>query len=490
MSEPLVYKPSGFQRHLWKYHKMVDQAAEQSDRVGRDRYEAFSDFSSEVFHRLYAEQPDKLEEPATGADVFVKLHERIDELPEVEDFRQRSKGNERWAGIGTAAVIDTLLDSVPAPEEPVEDLRGDEDVIEYLERLRDKAETDEEREALQETIDEQLDPSNPNGLPARKQRNEQAASMLDDTDVRNAIREAMKKANEQVDAEERLVDAFSFGMEPHSGRKARMAVHKKLASVVNQNSRLKRIAELAGRMRRIAMEQQRQKPQKGTDEVTGVECGDELRKMVPAEALYTDDDIDLVFASKLHERSLLQFEMSKTPKKEQGPIVMVVDSSGSMSAGDADVWAAAVSLAFLEIAYKQKRAFAIVHFGRNVLRVDTFTKWADIDREEVLAAVSFFAADGGTNFMEPLSEAVKKIRDTGAFSEADIVMVTDGNASVDDSWLAQFKAAQRELSFSVYSILVGSYTDADTNKLFSDETVHLDEVLRNDEAMHKFFQRV
>jgi uncharacterized protein with von Willebrand factor type A (vWA) domain len=490
MGKPLVYKPTEYQRHLWKYHKLTDAAAEAAESEGRKRYEAFGDFSDEIFHRMYAEKPEMLEEPAPGSDVFVKMHQLMGDIPELEDLRTRCIGNERWAGIGSSAVIDTLLTDVQAPEEKVDDLRGDDGVKEYLERLLAETEDEGKREELQKTLDEQMDPDNPDGFPARGERAQNAANMTDETEVRNAIRKAVKKASEQIDAEETLVDAFSFGMERHSGRKARMSAHKELAKIVGRSNRLKEIAKLAGRLRRIAMEQQRQKPRKGTDEVTGIELGKDIGKMIPAEALWSDDEVDAVFALKLHENGLAQFELSKTPKKEQGPIILLKDSSASMKSGDADVWAAAVSLAFLEIAYEQKRAFAVVHFGSSTLRQDTFTSWVNIDRERLLEAISFFAADGGTNFMGPLADGVKIIRDTGSFHEADIVMITDGVSAVTDEFMQVWNKSRAELGFSCYSILVGSYTNAETNERFSDEVVHLAQVLRDDTEMHKFFKAV
>lgn len=490
MSEKnLVYKPTSFQKHLWKYHKMTDGDATEAEREGETRYEAFNNFSEEIYHRMFAETPEKLEEPAAGSEVFQKLHGKIDEIPEMENLRERCRGNERWAGIGTTAIIDTLLDSVPKPDQQIEDLRGDEDVEEILRAALESAEDDEQREYLEEMIEEQLDANNPSSIAARAQRNKEAAEGMDSTGIRNALRQAAKQANEQISDEETLMDSLSFGMDPHCGRKARMAVHKKLSKVVGCSQRIKEIAKLAGRMRRIAVEQQRQKPQKGTDEVTGIELGNNIQKMIPSEALFMDDEVEMVFASKVHERSLAQFELAKNPKKEQGPIVMLVDSSGSMGGGP-DIWAAAVSLAFLEIAFKQKRAFSILFFGGDVLKTEVFDDWSKIDHEKILDTVSFFAASGGTNFERPMADAINIIDNTGSFENADIVMITDGYASVSDKFLRNWNTKKTELGFNCYSILVGDCTDTTTNEKFSDEVVKLNQSLKDDTEMHKFFKRV
>jgi uncharacterized protein with von Willebrand factor type A (vWA) domain len=486
-SRNLCYDVSPYQRHLWRYRKMVDANAEASEREGRKQYEAFPDFTGEVFHRLYSDKEQPLEVPAPGSELFQKMHDEMQKIPELQDLRDRCRGDEEYSGIGTSAIVDTLLRSVDGPEEQMQDLRDDAEEMEYLQRLLQKTDDPEQQEAIRESMQEVQD-----GIDQKQTQANQTAAMCDESQVRRAVRTACQQANEEIDEVEKMVDSFSAGQGQHSGRKARKQISQKLAPVIKNNDRMKRIIELAGRLRRIAIQQQSAKPRKGTDEVTGIEMGDNLAKLVPVEALYTDDEVEMVFAAKLAERSLLQFELNKTPPKQQGPIVVLLDSSGSMRANDADAWAAAVSLAFLEIARraKPKRAFAIVHFGYDVLRIDEWTSTEEVSLESLIEAVSFFAADAGTNFMAPIDAGIARIRKHGEFKEADLIMVTDGCANVSDDWLRKFGYAKEDLDFNLYSILVGNQTRKDTNELFSDDVVLLNEVLRDDSAMHKFFKEV
>jgi len=481
----LCYDVSPYQRHLWRYHKLVEPSAREAERSGEERYEAFPDFAGEVFHRLYADEAKPLDPPVDGSDVFSVLHEQIGKIPEFDDLVKRCQGDERWAGIGTSAMLDTLLTSVDHPDNPVEDIRGDANAMAYLEALRDRTKEPERQEAIDESL-EQLRAEH----QQRQQAAQQAAQQMDVSQVRNAVRQAAAAANDAIDEEERMVDSFCGGTAEHGGRQARQQASKQLASMVKDNERLQQIAELAGRLRRIAIQQQQDKPRRGTDEVTGIELGAEFGRLLPSEMLWADEPVEMVFAGKLYERALLQTELHKVPPKQQGPIVVVLDSSGSMQYNHADTWAAAVTLAFLEIARRQNRPFAIVHFGYSVLRVDRMPRPKQAPLQQVLDAVGFFAGDGGTNFMDSLDEAVSIIEKEGDYKEADIVMITDGCASVSDSWLAAFQRKQEQLEFSTYSILVGGSTRADTNERFSDDVVHLDSVLRDDEAMHRFFGKV
>ncbi len=485
----LIYDASEFERHLWADHTIADQSAAQAESSGAKRYEAFPSFAAEMFHYFHADEPRRVEEPGPGAEIFEKLDRAMREVPEVSDLRAQTVGNDTWSGVVTTSMIDELLHKIPAPaNEPVADLREDEEAIEYLERLLAQAEEagdTEQAEAAEETLNEMLD-----GLDAKRDAASQAAEELDMTDVRQAMRKAAKKAEKAIGEAQAMIEAYGVGLDEHSGRKAQMSVGAKLAKIVGGNERLKKIAEMAGRLRRIATEQQRRKPRFGAGERVGRRFSNDLGKLCFRELVNGAPGLRHVFAAKYAERSLACVEKADRPKENKGPIVMVLDSSGSMSAGDADAWAAAVCLAFMDVAKQQRRAFAVVHFGYSVLRVDVFENREAMTPEAITSAVSFFAADGGTNFEDSLDRAVQIIREQGAFKKADIVMVTDGQAPISDAWKARWNAAKQELEFSCYSILVGTYCDKRTNELFSDDTVALADALRDEKAMHAFFGKV
>jgi len=487
-TQNLIYRPSEFQRHLWNDHTLADENAARAEADGRDRYEAFPDWAAEMFHFFHADTPERLEEPAAGSEVFQRLDAAMRDVPQVTDLRAQTVGNDTWAGMVTSSMIDDLLRKVPAPSTPVEDVRSDADVVEYLERLLADAEDrgdDEECEAIEETLDEILD-----GMGEKRDAAEGAAEELDMTQVRQALRDAAANANGQIAAMQAMIDAYGIGLDVHSGRKAQMAVGNQLAKVVNDNARLRKIAELAGRLRRIASDQQRRKPRKGAGERVGRRFSNDLGNLCFRELVYGTPGMRHVFAAKYAERSLACTEKADKQKDHKGPIVMCLDSSGSMGAGDADVWAAAVCLAFMQVAKEQNRGFAIVHFGHGVLRVDQFPGKDAMTPEAITDAVSFFAADGGTNFMDSLDRCVEVIREQGEFKQADIVMVTDGRARVTDEWLAKWNRDRDELDFACNSILVGSATRTEINEQFSDETVVLRDAMADERDMHHLFGKV
>jgi len=114
----------------------------------------------------------------------------------------------------------------------------------------------------------------------------------------------------------------------------------------------------------------------------------------------------LDFGRKYLERGLLQYELRPRPKNAKGPIICLIDASGSMG-GDRIEWAAAVGLALLDIARSQKRDFAGAYFQGPGSQLQTFRflHKEPYDPREILRFATV-GAGGGTDFEQPLGWAL------------------------------------------------------------------------------------
>lgn len=483
-----LYDVSDYEKNQWRYQRRTNDAHAHVVNAGERRYKGFERFSEEVFHKFITPTPRPVEHPDPGQEIFQRLHSAMDAVPEVQDLRERCLHDEDTSAQATNAIIQELLSKTDALSEQVP---SSEDDLEALRAMESFLKRREEANAPQETIDKIREEIERLSMQAAEHahRAKQIAEDMDDTNIRAAIRAGAKAANEAIDAEATAFDAFPGDLS-HSGKRARRTASASISGVLKNNARLAEIIKLAGRLRRIALDEQRSKPRRGVDEYCGIERGADLERLVPSEWATADDpDLDVLFYRAINERSLAQFEITARQKEQQGPIVFLLDSSGSMRYNQADAWAAAVCIAFMQVAILQKRSFAIVHFGSGVLRTDVFPKGEAVDHAKIADAVSFFASDGGTNFMDTIDEASKIIEQEG-FKKADIVMCTDGQAYVSDEWLGRFMEQKKERDFSLYSILVGPEASSSVNERFSDETVHLRDMLDGDDAMHSFFRKV
>jgi uncharacterized protein with von Willebrand factor type A (vWA) domain len=185
----------------------------------------------------------------------------------------------------------------------------------------------------------------------------------------------------------------------------------------------------------------------------------------------------------LLEKKTLMYEIQGKQKKGKGPVIICIDSSGSMD-GLPEVWAKAVALVLLEIAREQKRDFFCIHFSsgyhKQNLHTNEFLKADPFDGEELLDLAEYFEA-GGTEFEPPLDLAREKIGNERIYEKADIIFVTDGESVVREDWLKKYKQWKSENKVNIYTVLIDSYDNSvATVKKFSDRVDKLSNLRDSD----------
>lgn len=105
---------------------------------------------------------------------------------------------------------------------------------------------------------------------------------------------------------------------------------RSLAARLRSNARLRRIALLAGRFKRIAATKRRQRVRHGADEIVDVERGGELSRLLPSElAKLTRSRLRLLALRDLLERQAMSYRLEGTETLGKGPFVVAIDKSAS-----------------------------------------------------------------------------------------------------------------------------------------------------------------
>jgi len=197
-----------------------------------------------------------------------------------------------------------------------------------------------------------------------------------------------------------------------------------LAGRLTADHRLKQIAMLAGRFKRIAASKRRQKVRHSADEVTDIEMGADLGRLLPSELVkLTHRTHRLVLLKNLLERQAMQYALIGKEPLGKGPLVVLLDKSGSMD-GPRDIWATALSLALLDQAHRERRTFALLAFDYRV-KFEAVVKPGEALPEEAL----FTSCAGGTEISTAIARGLELIAtNPGALRKADIVLVTDGGS--------------------------------------------------------------
>jgi uncharacterized protein with von Willebrand factor type A (vWA) domain len=188
--------------------------------------------------------------------------------------------------------------------------------------------------------------------------------------------------------------------------------------------KIRRIAELAGRMFALLKGQKAKRAPRVPEEVTGVELGGEFGSLLPHEyARLGHEATKRELMARVARRQAQQLRREGKEKKGRGPLVLALDESGSMEGGDREIWAKAVATALTRIAWEDKRPVRIVHFS-------TATKVHKLDPGDhagLLKAQNLFL-DGGTDIGVALDVAADEVDDMAkaGVPGADVVLISDG----------------------------------------------------------------
>lgn len=310
--------------------------------------------------------------------------------------------------------------------------------------------------------------------------------------IRQAARQGLSQAEQEIDSTNEAIKAYSGGYDQggfglakngHSTREKLNLAHK-----VRASDKLKQIAELCGRLTRIALAVQKAKVKHPPDEIASIEVGDNVARMLPSElCLLADPELEDLFVLKFIEKRLAQYELIHHEPQGRGPIILAIDESGSMDEPAVpnesitkEVWSKGIALALMAIARLQKRDIAIIHFAsRNQIKTQFFIK-GQASPEEALQIAEFFY-DGGTAF-EPWMEKTLELIDQSTFDKADVICVTDGLASISPAVKANWLQTKAARGMRAFGILIGTDEGASVLASITDAMLPLD-MLKNDDPI-------
>jgi uncharacterized protein with von Willebrand factor type A (vWA) domain len=449
MQEPLVYV-------IPKWTELcINDFKEKSSRLsevieeGESKVYNFETFVSETYHRLYDRQPNRLEDSAIKPEnkIWIAIHQQMSELEVFQQFSNRLNGDEFLSGIGTTALCIAIVEMLPEPAEPLEDpevirkqLRG---IFEALQGQTPNAGLMLKIQQLKQQ-----------GLEVRLAC-EAYADSISNAEIETALITGIRKAEAEMQSIAESLEAFSGGINYSHETQLKIADKIQLAQRIQASPKLQVIAELAGKKIAIAAKMQRSKVKEGRTEIIGVTTGNDLTRLLPCELVkLTQPALFPIFAQGYIERSLLQRELISREPLARGPIIICLDSSGSMQ-GQAEIWSKAIALALLSIAVSQKRHCRILHFTDVVERIDDFAGEIP-DTNRVIDCIEKFYNGGSTSFTSALTGALASIQQHEQTKKADVVLITDGLDNPSSRFMEQWQIDRKKYEFSCYGILITS----------------------------------
>lgn len=290
---------------------------------------------------------------------------------------------------------------------------------------------------------------------------------------------------------------------------------KRWAKYLAEDSGVRSLCDLLGKMRQIELSEKIERIQmthtlatpkpdiNSREEIIGIRLGKEIEYALPSElALLSDPETSLLFDLKYFESRLMCFEMQGNrselehheyeedvqtqEKAKQGPMILCVDTSGSMS-GMPEVIAKAVVLYMASKAQKDKRPCYLINFSTGIHILDVGESLGMTSLIQFLQ-MSFH---GGTDASPALRHALGMMQ-KDAYQKADLLMISDfimGNLPTD---LLKQIEIQRENGNQFYSLVVGSWfmsnrlrTFFDQEWVFDPATSHIQEVVHFQQNIYR-----
>lgn len=412
------------------------------------------ELACDIFYSLYKYAPRLVDFNQMSSD-FLLNHSAVKTLIESTKYKEVRAITERdrlTSTVGTEVLLPVAVEAITELKEKAEAL---------------KEQLDEAREALEGSESEDAE----DGLSGSSQRltfeeaqeylekvRDEYEKLFDNTQKRK-LEKGLSLLEEDLAGIQDSITQWGLG---HDGTYQKMSYEEKVKLIedLKHNEKLQKIALLAGKLKDLAFKGKEVKSKKARSSIDGVEQGNALNRTLQPELTGLGiKETRPLFFKKYKDRKLLQHNYSGRKKLGLGPVVALIDSSGSMN-GHSEIYAKAVCLTLLEIAKKQKRSFLVAHFdsgeSAEKLKTHRFIKDKPYSINDIIDLAEYFAG-GGTDFEPPLKRAQIEIDQQPQFSKADIVMITDGNAPIGEEFLKDFNSWRKKRKVSLFSILIDGW---------------------------------
>jgi uncharacterized protein with von Willebrand factor type A (vWA) domain len=268
---------------------------------------------------------------------------------------------------------------------------------------------------------------------------------------------------------------------------------EQFAKLLEQDQSLQELAEILGKQNRaqsIFEKELREKVVKKTEwhpqnayrgEIKGIYFSNDISSVLPSElALMKNPATKKLFQLRFAQKQLLSFEYQRNvartreestqeevsieKKEPKGPIIICVDTSGSMQ-GTPENIAKTVTFALSKIALEEERKCYLISFstGIETLDMSDFKKGDSLQKLVRFLQMSF---NGGTDARPALQHALQMLQ-SNDYKTADVLMISDFVMANLPSNLINAIEVEKEKNTDFYSLVIGTSGNQGTIDCFN-----------------------
>jgi len=277
--------------------------------------------------------------------------------------------------------------------------------------------------------------------------------------IASACERAITRVAEMMETVEQVETLFrendTWGRHRGALRELPLEELLRLGRLLREDRSVKDILETAGRWT-ITLKRRfpRGGSAKGRNEVRSVDLGGELERLLPSElVLLRHPLLRRVVLAKLVERRAMVTTMHGPKSLGRGPVIVVVDTSGSMGTERLKL-AKSFSLTLAMRCWETRRPFVMLTFGAPGELVETAFTSQDDFLERLYGCLGM-AFGGGTDFDGPLRR-VCELATRKPWSQADAIFVTDGHCNVSPDIKQKLSRTKAATDLEIIGVLVGA----------------------------------
>lgn len=269
------------------------------------------------------------------------------------------------------------------------------------------------------------------------------------------------------------------------------------ADLLEKDESLKNFAEILGKHTRTQKEYEKELREKTViyteyhprpaykGQITGIRTSNDISSVLPTElALLKNPATKKLFELKYAQKQLLSFkyvnpvpeQKTKTEREEisiekekteqNGPIIICVDTSGSMH-GTPESVAKTITFALTRIAIKEKRKCYLISFSTGIETLDLSYFSAD-GKNQLDTLISFLrmSFNGGTDASPALRHALEMLEKED-YKNADVLMISDfvmGSLRPD---IVSRIEAEKKKNTDFYSLVIGNTSNQNVIECFN-----------------------
>ena len=237
---------------------------------------------------------------------------------------------------------------------------------------------------------------------------------------------------------------------PHRGKLGDL---ERYAAFLRKHKDIDRLKDMLGR---VEGERRALSDAQSMTETHSLVFSGDVQRMLPQELVnLADERVKLLFYARMCERRLLTYqlrgrELRGGERGKPGPVVALLDSSGSMS-GEPELVAKALLLALSRRLSEERRPLRALMFSVDVRSYDL---WGPSGASQFLDFLCQ-TFGGGTDFDAALRQGIKSLSEP-EWKGADILFITDGLARIRDrGCLHDWNCLKERQGCRIFTVLVG-----------------------------------